>query len=66
MIEAVRRMRDGVLHYQVLQKEVQAATARLERGEGIVLEGDDALGRFFDEIEAEVEQEIASKHASQS
>lgn len=40
--------------------ELQSRIARLDRGEGIVLEGDESLDRFFDELEAEVLDEFSN------
>ncbi len=41
--------------------QLKVRLERLDRGEGIELEDDEALGRFLDGIEAEVEREIASR-----
>jgi Arc/MetJ-type ribon-helix-helix transcriptional regulator len=57
VIEAVRLPRDGSRPFQESREEVRARVARLKRGEGIELEDDQALEKFFDEIEAEVAAE---------
>ena len=50
-VKALRQLRA----HERLRAEVQEGIAELDRGEGIVLDGDEALGRFFDEIDAEVD-----------
>jgi len=57
VIEAVRLLRDGSRRFQEFREEVRARVARLKRGEGIELEDEQALEKFFDEIEAEVAAE---------
>jgi Arc/MetJ-type ribon-helix-helix transcriptional regulator len=66
VVDAVSRLREAKQRYQQLRREIRVAEAELDRGEGIVLEGDEALERFFDEIAAEAEQELSSKHPPQS
>jgi putative addiction module CopG family antidote len=55
--EAVRLLRDGHRQFQAFREQLQARVARLQRGEGIELEDDEALERFFDQIESEVAAE---------
>jgi Arc/MetJ-type ribon-helix-helix transcriptional regulator len=54
-VKALRQLRA----HERLRAEIQEGLAELERGEGIVLDGDESLGRFFDEIDAEVAQELS-------
>ena len=61
VIEAVRLLRDGSRRFQEFREELRARVARLKRGEGIELEDDQALEKFFDEIEAEVAAESAGE-----
>ena len=57
VIEALRLFRDGSRRFEEFRAQLRARVARLKRGEGIELEDDAALERFFDEIEAEVSAE---------
>lgn len=59
--DGLRLLRDRNLEWQRLRAEVQERIASLERGEGIVVEGEDGLRAFFDEIEAEVAAELAAE-----
>jgi len=59
--EAVRLLRDRRLGYERLRQEVRARLESIDRFEGIHLDGDEALGAFFDGIEAEVEAERAAR-----
>jgi Arc/MetJ-type ribon-helix-helix transcriptional regulator len=61
VIEAVRLLRDTSNHQRQFQEELQGRLGRLERGEGIQLEDDEALEAFFDEIETEACQEPVAK-----
>jgi antitoxin ParD1/3/4 len=61
VMEAIRRFRDANLRLGQLRGEIQAGLDSLDRGEGIEIDGDDALGEFFDGIEAEVHAQLASK-----
>lgn len=60
ILEALRVLRAHDQRYLSLKRDVEARIDSLERGEGIELEGEEALGSFFDEIEAEVDAEIAA------
>ena len=55
--EAVRMLRDSNRRFQEFREEIRARVARLRRGEGIEIEDDEALERFFDEVEAEAAAE---------
>jgi putative addiction module CopG family antidote len=55
VVEAIRRFREGNLRFQELRANVQEGLESLDRGDAIEIEGDEALGLFFDEIEAEVQ-----------
>jgi antitoxin ParD1/3/4 len=61
VMEAIRRLRDANLRLGQLRAEIQAGLDSLDRGEGIEIDGDEALGKFFDGIEAEVHAQLASK-----
>ena len=63
VIEAVRLLRDGSRRFQEFRAELRARVARLKRGEGIELEDEQALEKFFDEIEAEAAAEPAGEQA---
>lgn len=66
VVQAVRRLRDSEENFQRFRREVQEAVDSLDRGEGIELENDEALGAFFDEIEAEVHAELAAEKKQQA
>jgi Arc/MetJ-type ribon-helix-helix transcriptional regulator len=55
--EAVRLLRDGNRQFHAFREQLQARVAGLQRGEGIELEDDEALERFFDQVESEVAAE---------
>ena len=57
VVDAVRLLREARAREEDLRAEIQARVASLERGEAIELPDDEALERFFDEIEREVDQE---------
>ena len=57
--EAVRSLRDGNRQFQLFQEELRNRVSGLKRGAGIEIEDDEALERFFDEIENEVAGESA-------
>ncbi|MBW3600470.1 MAG: hypothetical protein KY475_24800 [Planctomycetes bacterium] len=56
-VKALRELRS----HERLRGAIRIGLAQLDRGEGIVLDGDDALGHFFDEIDAEVDQELSGE-----
>ena len=59
VLAAVRLLHQRELHLRQFRDNLKKRLDRLDRGEGIQLEDDEALGTFFDEIEAEVNQELA-------
>ena len=63
LLEAMRLLRDRDQREQELKAGVQKRIDRLDRGEGIVLEGEEELRRFFDDIETRGMQRY---HDSQS
>jgi putative addiction module CopG family antidote len=64
VVDAVRLLREARVQEEDLRAKIQARIASLERGEAIELDDDEALGRFFDEIEAEVDQEEGRPRAA--
>ncbi len=60
VLEAVRFLRDSNLRLEQLREGLEARLDRLQGGEGIKLEDDEALGSFFDEIEAEVHEAFST------
>lgn len=65
LLEAMRLLADRSKRRQELRQELQIARDQLDRGEGIELDGDEALEAFFDEIKAEVNAELAAERKSQ-
>ena len=53
---ALRLLRDHEL--ETLRKEIQVGIDELDRGEGIAIDDEQALKRFFDDIEKEARVEI--------
>jgi Arc/MetJ-type ribon-helix-helix transcriptional regulator len=51
LLEAMRLLRSRGQREQELRAEVQTRIERLDRGEGTVLEGENDLRRFFDDIQ---------------
>jgi Arc/MetJ-type ribon-helix-helix transcriptional regulator len=66
IVEAVRLLRDDQVRSQQFRGELRAEIGRIERGEGTVLEGDEALATFFDELRAEARAELAAEQGSRS
>jgi putative addiction module CopG family antidote len=60
VINAVRRLRDDDDNLQRFKNQLREELAAIERGEGIVLNGDEELGAYLDQIDAEVDAEIAA------
>ena len=58
IVEAVRLLRDSKTGLRRLQEQVKLRLDRLDRGEGIELDAE-SLGEFFDEVESEVQEELA-------
>jgi len=61
LLEAVRLLADRNRRREELRRELQTGRDQLDRGEGVELEGDEALGAFLDGIEAEVAAELAAQ-----
>ena len=61
----MRLLADRSKRRQELRQELQIARDQLDRGEGIELDGEEALEAFFDEIKAEVNAELAAERKSQ-
>ncbi len=61
VLEAIRLLRDRDARRQQLRTDIQEAIQSVDRGEGIELEGKEATRSFFDELEAEVQAELAEK-----
>ena len=59
LADAIRRLRDTKSRLQRIRENTQRGTDEIDRGEGIELADDDALAAFFDDIEAEVDREMA-------
>ena len=57
---AVRFLRDNNARLKRLREGLKTRLGRLDRNEGVELEDDEALGAFFDRIEAEVNEELAA------
>ena len=51
---------------ETLQKEIQVGIDQLDRGEEIIIESEEALQRFFDDIEKEGEKEIEAERRDES
>jgi antitoxin ParD1/3/4 len=64
LLQAVRLLADRNRQRQELRRELQIGRDQLDRGEGIELDSDEALGAFLDEIEAEVNAEAAAENKS--
>ena len=64
--ESLRQMRDSRTEWQRLRDEVQSRIARMEQGEVIELENDEALEAYFDEMAAEVDAELEAENGSAS
>ena len=58
LLEAVRLLADRNRRRQELRRELQIGRDQLDRGDGIELDSDEALGTFFDGIRAEVNAEL--------
>ncbi len=65
LLQAMRLLADRSKRRQELRQELQIARDQLDRGEGIELDGEEALEAFFDEIKAEVNAELAAERKSQ-
>ncbi len=65
LLEAVRLLAEHNRRRRELRQEIQIGRDQLDRGEGIELESDEALGAFLEEIEAEVNAELAGETKSE-
>ncbi len=61
LLEAVRLLADRNRGRQALRRDLQVGRQQLDRGEGIELDGDEALEAFLCGIAAEATAELASK-----
>jgi len=52
LLEAMHLLRERDLHEQEFRAQLQTRIERLDRGEGIVLENEAALQRFFDDVQS--------------
>ncbi len=64
LLEAVQLLRQRDADFQGFKQNLKTRLDRLDRGEGIELENDEALNEFFDDIEAEVCSELATEKKS--
>ena len=60
LVEAVRSYRDRNVRLRELKEEIKTSLEQLDRGEGIELADDAVLETFFDEIDREVQSELAA------
>ena len=61
VVQAVRLLRDGSRQFQLFREELRNRVSGLKRGSGIEIEDDDALERYFDEIENEAADDSAKR-----
>jgi Arc/MetJ-type ribon-helix-helix transcriptional regulator len=65
LLEAMRLLRDRDAHLRQFKAQLQTRLDGLNRGEGIELEDDEALRRFFDDVERRgMERYHAARNAS--
>ena len=62
VVAAVALLRDTKTGMDQLRSELTRRIAELDRGEGIELDSE-TLGSFFDEIETEVERDLADQQS---
>jgi len=62
IVDGLRLLRERKLYE--LRKDIDAGLAQLDRGEGIELESERALGDFFDDIKARGRQRLEAKQGS--
>lgn len=65
LLEAMRLLADRNKRRQEFRERLRVARDQLDRGEGIELDGDEALEAFFDEIKTEVNAELAAERKGQ-
>jgi Arc/MetJ-type ribon-helix-helix transcriptional regulator len=63
--DAVRRLRDDEVERERFKAQLQERIARIERGEGIVVEGNEALRNLLDDMMAKVDRELAARQVQQ-
>lgn len=63
-IEAAALYRDMDCRREELKAKIAEATAELDRGEGILLEGEEQLRAFFEELKLEGRRRLASQVAA--
>ena len=63
---AVRRLRDDEERVRQFKAELQGRIDALDRGEGIELNSDEEMEQFLDQIDAEVDAEIAARRRAAS
>ena len=63
LLEALRLLRQRDTHQEQFKNNLKARIDRLDRGEGIQLEDDDALREFFDDIQARGKQRYEAKQS---
>jgi putative addiction module CopG family antidote len=61
VVSALRFFRDSHARLEEIRTELRGRLARLSGQGAIELEDDEALGRFLDEIEAEVQADLGSR-----
>jgi Arc/MetJ-type ribon-helix-helix transcriptional regulator len=65
LLEAMRLLRDRDEHLRQFKAQLQTRLKGLKRGEGIEMEDDEALRRFFDDVERRgMERYQAARNAS--
>jgi uncharacterized protein len=62
VLDAIRLLRDSNLRHEQLRAGIREALDSVDGGDGIELDGDEALAAFFDELETEVRAELASEN----
>lgn len=64
LLEAVRSLRERESHAEQFRQDLQARIERVDRGEGIELEDEQALHEFFEDVKRRCRAEYdAEKHA---
>jgi Arc/MetJ-type ribon-helix-helix transcriptional regulator len=62
-VTAAALYRDMDRRHEELKAKIAQATEELDRGEGIVLEGEEELHAFFEELKAEGRRRLAAEKA---
>jgi Arc/MetJ-type ribon-helix-helix transcriptional regulator len=63
LVDAVRTLRDNQARFHRFRDDLQTELARIDRGEGTVIEGDDELTAFFAQLKNEALAELAAEKA---